>query len=82
MDRTSICNLEQPGTLFQRQGSHKLNIALNPINLSFFGLALGTVGCVNLEVTKPYRDLFERPIFPPCIHDDRHRRARAEGCQQ
>jgi len=47
VDWTSICNLEQPGTLFSRQGSFKLNVALNTVDLSLLGFALGTVGRVD-----------------------------------
>ena len=35
------------------ESSNKLNIAFNPVNLSFFGISLGTVACVDLGVTKP-----------------------------
>ncbi len=82
VDRTPICNRQQPGVLFSRQGSIKLNVAFNPVNLSFLGFALGTIGCVDLEVTKPYRHLLERPTFAPGVHGDRHGGAGAERPQQ
>jgi hypothetical protein len=47
VDWTSICNLEQPGMLLSRQGSNKLNVALNTVDLSLLGFALGTVGRVD-----------------------------------
>jgi hypothetical protein len=56
----------------------KLDVPLNPVNLSFFGFALGAIRCVDLGVTKPYRHLFERPTFAMCIHGDRDRRAGAK----
>src|SRR5215831_21033571 len=78
VNRTSICNLEQSGTLFRRHVSIKLNVAFNPVDLALLGFALGTIGCVDFGVAKPHGHLAERPTFAPRIHGDRHRGARAE----
>src|SRR5712691_13454358 len=82
MDGAFICNLEQLGSLFRRQGSSKVNVPLNPIKQSFFGFALGAIGSVDLRVSQIDSNLLERPSFPSSVHPNGDRSAGSQGGEQ
>ncbi|MEY2520749.1 MAG: hypothetical protein QOF24_2508 [Verrucomicrobiota bacterium] len=50
MDGTLVGHFEQFCSLFFGQRSIEMNIALNPVDLSDFGLAVSTIGSVDLRV--------------------------------
>src|SRR5260370_523267 len=55
------------------------DLEFDVVKHSFFGFAIGAVGCVNLTVAQPNRDCFERPALASRIQRNRHRSSSAQG---
>ena len=72
MDGTHVCNFQKSGTLFRRQRSGEVNIALNPVHLALPGFAIGAVGSVYLRMPKPDGHILKRPELAPRIKGDSH----------
>ena len=77
MDRTHVCNFQKSGTLYRRQRSGEVNIALNPVDLAHLSFAFGAVGSVYLRMPKPDGHMLKRPAFTSRIQSDGHGRAGA-----
>src|SRR5205823_11360918 len=69
-------------SLFGRELASHFNLALNSIDLSFSGFALGTIGRINLRMGQQNCYLFQWPTFSPGVKRDCHRRATAERGQE
>src|ERR1017187_9693434 len=82
MHGTFICNVKQIRSLLIGQWSRKVNVPFNPIQDSFFRLALGTIDGVYLRMSQIDNDLRERPSFPPGVHPQGNRSTGAQGGEQ
>lgn len=74
--------IEQFSALFCGQGSGELHVTIDFIQLSFFGITIGTVLAMDSGMPQPHGDTFERPSLTARIHSDRHGSARTEGRKQ
>ena len=52
MDRTLACDFDEFGALFSSERAGQLNVELDPVDLSFFRLALLAVSRVDSGVSK------------------------------
>ena len=82
MNGTFIRNFHQLGPLFVRKSPAKVNLALDPVDLSFFGLAVGAIDRVNFRVRQRNGYVLKRPTSSARIQRDRHRSAGAERSQK
>ena len=72
MNRTSIRDFHKLGPLFISKRPGQVNLALDPVDLSFFGLALRTIDRVNFRVMKGNGHTLEWPTSFASIKRDRH----------
>ena len=72
MNGTSVRNLHKLGPLLVRKRSGKVNLALDPVDFSFFGLALSAVDSVNFRVIEGNGHALEWPASSAGIKRDRH----------
>ena len=75
MNRTLVCDLEKFLPLFFIERSLKVNLAFDPIDLSFPCFTVSTISRVDLRMSKIYGYAFERQF--PCAGVKRYRHRRA-----
>lgn len=72
MHRAAVRNLQQLGPLLLGQYPAELDPQLDPVEQGVPRLAVGAIGRVASLVTKPYRDVAQRPFLPSRIQRDGH----------
>jgi hypothetical protein len=72
MNGTSIRNLHKLGPLVVSKRPGKVNLALDSVDLSFFGLAFSAVDRVNFRVIQGNGHVLEWPASSAGIKGDRH----------
>ncbi len=82
MNGTSVRNLHKLGPLLVSKRPGKVNLPLDSVDLSFFGLALSAVDRVNFRVIQGNDHGLERPASSAGVKRDRHRSAGAERSQK
>src|SRR5437868_145322 len=82
MNGASVRNFHEVGPLFVSKGSGKVDLTLDPVDFSFFSLALSTIDRVNFRVGQRNGHILKRPTSSARIKRNRHRSAGAERSQK